>query len=73
MPPYDRYLTGASCIFPVKISQYLFFCDECEDMITPQAGSGTCDDCGAEYEIDRENAESDVLDTQEAWFSLIFY
>jgi hypothetical protein len=42
-------------------------------MITPQAGSGTCDDCGAEYEIDRENAESDVLDTQEAWFSLIFY
>ncbi|SMO72832.1 hypothetical protein [Halorubrum cibi] len=36
----------------------MYFCDDCGSMITPQNGSGQCENCGAEYEIQDGKSES---------------
>ena len=36
----------------------MYFCDDCGSMITPQNGSGQCENCGAEYEIQGGKSES---------------
>lgn len=37
----------------------MYFCDECGNMITPQIGSGECENCGTEHDV--KGAESDTF------------